>query len=121
LLAAGGAGLGLLVAAGVRRAARIAAGFARVEELALDGRILLYTLASIVAVTVLCIAAGDPLDVLAPAACSWVLAALKCRRIRCSGRSSVSGGARCGATRRGSDPQLPRISPSIRASSRVGF
>ena len=55
VLAVAGALLGLLVAAGVSAALRrLAPGFPRIEELALDGGVLLYTLAAIVAVTAVC-------------------------------------------------------------------
>lgn len=55
LLALAGAGVGLLVAAGVSAAFRAAAAdLPRVDEIAIDGRILLYTLASTVSVAVLC-------------------------------------------------------------------
>jgi len=55
VLAVAGALLGLLVAVGASAALRrLAPDFPRIEELALDGSILLYTLAAIVAVTVVC-------------------------------------------------------------------
>jgi predicted permease len=55
VLAVGGALLGLLVAIGASAALRrLAPDFPRIDELALDGGILLYTLAAIVAVTLLC-------------------------------------------------------------------
>jgi putative ABC transport system permease protein len=55
VLAVAGALLGLLVAAGASAALRrVAPDFPRIEELSLDGGILLYTLAAIVAVTSLC-------------------------------------------------------------------
>ena len=55
VLAVAGALLGLVVAAGAAVALRrLAPDFPRIEELSLDGRILLYTLAAIVAVTLVC-------------------------------------------------------------------
>jgi putative ABC transport system permease protein len=55
VLAIAGALLGLLVAAGASAALRrLAPNFPRIEELTLDGGILLYTLVAIVAVTVAC-------------------------------------------------------------------
>lgn len=55
VLTLAGAGLGLLVAAGASAAFRVAAAdLPRVDEIALDGRILLYTLASAVTVALLC-------------------------------------------------------------------
>ncbi|HXS79010.1 MAG TPA: ABC transporter permease, partial [Gammaproteobacteria bacterium] len=55
VLAVAGALLGLLVAAGASAALRrLAPDFPRIEELRLDGGILLYTLAAIVAVTLAC-------------------------------------------------------------------
>jgi putative ABC transport system permease protein len=55
VLAIVGALLGLFVAAGAAAALRrLAPNFPRIEELTLDGGILLYTLAAIVAVTVAC-------------------------------------------------------------------
>jgi putative ABC transport system permease protein len=55
VLAVAGALLGLLVAAGASAALRrVAPDFPRIEELSLDGGILLYTLVAIVAVTLLC-------------------------------------------------------------------
>ncbi len=55
VLAVAGALLGLLVAAGAAAALRrLAPDFPRIEELSLDGGILLYTLAAIIAVTVAC-------------------------------------------------------------------
>ena len=55
VLAVVGALLGLLVAAGASAALRrVAPNFPRIEELSLDGGILLYTLAAVVAVTVAC-------------------------------------------------------------------
>jgi putative ABC transport system permease protein len=55
VLAVAGALLGLLVAAGVTAALRrLAPNFPRIEELSLDAGVLLYTLAAIVAVTVIC-------------------------------------------------------------------
>ena len=55
VLALFGAALGLVVAAGAAAAFRaFAPRFPRVEEIAIDGRILLYTLVSILVVTLLC-------------------------------------------------------------------
>jgi putative ABC transport system permease protein len=55
VLAVAGALLGLLVAVGAAAALRrLAPGFPRIDELSLDGGILLYTLAAIVAVTLAC-------------------------------------------------------------------
>jgi putative ABC transport system permease protein len=55
VLAAAGAALGLLVAASAAAALRrLAPDFPRIEELSLDGGILLYTFAAIVAVTIVC-------------------------------------------------------------------
>ena len=55
VLAVAGALLGLLVAVGASAALRrLAPDFPRIDELSLDGGILLYTLAAIVAVTVAC-------------------------------------------------------------------
>ncbi|MBZ5634424.1 MAG: ABC transporter permease [Acidobacteriia bacterium] len=55
VLALGGAVLGLLVAAGASGVFRaLAKSLPRLEEIRLDGRIVLYTLASAVAVTLLC-------------------------------------------------------------------
>ena len=55
MLAVAGALLGLLVAAGAAAALRrLAPEFPRIDEMSLDGGILLYTLAAIVAVTSLC-------------------------------------------------------------------
>jgi predicted permease len=55
VLSVGGAALGLAVAqAGVAGFATSALEFPRVEEIALDGRILLYTLVTIIGVTILC-------------------------------------------------------------------
>jgi putative ABC transport system permease protein len=55
VLAVAGALLGLFVAIGISAALRrVAPDFPRIEELSLDGGILLYTLAAIVAVTVAC-------------------------------------------------------------------
>jgi predicted permease len=55
VLAVAGALLGLFVAVGAAAALRrLAPDFPRIEELSLDGGILLYTLATIVAVTVVC-------------------------------------------------------------------
>lgn len=55
VLALAGGTLGLLVAAGASRALRAAAAdLPRIEEIAIDGRILLYTLASTLVVALLC-------------------------------------------------------------------
>ena len=55
LLAIAGAALGLLLAFGASDALRrLVPNFPRVDEIALDGRILLYTLASMLVVTMLC-------------------------------------------------------------------
>jgi putative ABC transport system permease protein len=55
VLALAGATLGLLLAAGASRVFRVLAkDLPRIEEIGLDGRILLYTLASAVAATLLC-------------------------------------------------------------------
>jgi putative ABC transport system permease protein len=55
VLAVAGALLGLLLAAGASAALRrLAPDFPRIEELSLDGGMLLYTLAAIVAVTLVC-------------------------------------------------------------------
>src|SRR5688572_11708123 len=55
VLAVAGALLGLLVAVGISAALRrVAPDFPRIEELSLDGGILLYTLAAIAAVTLVC-------------------------------------------------------------------
>jgi putative ABC transport system permease protein len=55
LLAVAGAALGLILAVGASAALRrLAADLPRVDEITLDGRILLYTLVTIMAVTMLC-------------------------------------------------------------------
>ncbi len=55
LLAVAGAALGLLLAAGASAGLRrLVPDFPRVDEIALDGRIVLYTLATILAVTAVC-------------------------------------------------------------------
>jgi putative ABC transport system permease protein len=86
VLAAAGALLGLLVAAGASVALRrLAPDFPRIEELSLDAGILLYTLAAIVGVTLLC----GFLPAMRAARVSLSGALTDARRTQVSGRHSL--------------------------------
>ena len=85
LLAVAGAALGLLLAVSGSAALREIPGFPRVDEIALNGRILLYTLGSILAVTVLCGFA----PALRSAGASLAGSLTTARRTQVSGRHSL--------------------------------
>ena len=123
VLALAGAAVGLLVAAGTSRVFRaLAKDLPRIEEIGLDWRIVLYSLACAVAATLLCgLVSGDPRHAprsggLAGAGGPLAGVGAQSRAVRAGGRAGGAGGDPAG--RRGpAAAQFSGTGPCVSAAS----